>query len=109
VLNLAPGRFLAGWKTARVALRFETKKPRIQWVGVALDIVSASTGGGTSSYSGKVKVVAFNDAGKHRVIDAMDSDQDAEVRRVAIERDYDLLGTEAWCQKYDVPTSFAEG
>jgi hypothetical protein len=92
-----------------VALRFETKKPGIQWVGVALDLVGAATGGGTSSYSGKAKVVALNDAGKHRVIEALDSEQIAEDRRAAIQRDYDLLGTEAWCQKYDVPTSFAEG
>jgi hypothetical protein len=109
VIDHAPGRSLAGWKTVGVALRFETKRPGIQWVGVTLDLVGAATGGGTSSYSGKAKVVAFNDAGKHRVIEALDSEQIAEDRRAAIQRDYDLLGTEAWCQKYDVPTPFAEG
>jgi hypothetical protein len=57
----------------------------------------------------EAKVVAFNDAGKHRVLEALDSEQIAEDRRTAIQKDYDLLGTEAWCQKYDVPTSFAEG
>ena len=57
----------------------------------------------------EAKVVAFNEAGKHRVLEAVDPDQTAEDRMVAIQRDYDLLSTEAWCEKYHVPTSFAEG
>jgi hypothetical protein len=51
----------------------------------------------------------FNEAGKHRVLETVDSEGVADDRRVAIQRDYDLLSTEAWCEKYDVPTSFAEG
>jgi hypothetical protein len=93
-----------------VALRFETKKPGVQWAGVALDIVGAATGGGMSSrYSGKAKIVAFNEARKHHVVGAADSGELAEDRRAAIERDYELLSIQAWCQKYKVPTRFAEG
>jgi hypothetical protein len=90
-------------------LRFETKKPGVHWAGVALDIVGAATGGGMSSdYSSKAKVVAFNGAGKHHVIEAVESEELAEDRLAAIERDYELLSLQAWCQKYDVPRRFAE-
>ncbi len=93
-----------------MALRFETKKPGVHWTGVALDIVGAATGGGMSSnYSGKAKVVAFNDSGKHHVLEAVDSEQMAEDLRAAIERDYELLTSEAWSEKYHVPVSFVEG
>jgi hypothetical protein len=99
-----------GGRLDGVPLRFETKKPGVQWAGVALDIVGAATGGGmSSSYSGKAKVVAFNDAGKHHVLEAVDTEEVAEDRRAAIQRDYELLGLQAWCQKYDVPPRFAEG
>ena len=97
-------------RLGRVALRFETKKPGVQWAGVALDIVGAATGGGTSSsYSGKAKIVAYNEAGKHHVLEAVDTEAVAETRRAAIERDYELLSLQAWCEKYSVPTRFAEG
>ncbi len=93
-----------------MALRFETKKPGVQWAGVALDIVGAAIGGGmSSSYSGKAKIVAFNEAGKHHVLEAADTEELAEDRMAAIERDYDLLSLQAWCEKYKVPTAFAEG
>jgi hypothetical protein len=82
-----------------MALRFETKKPGIRWGEVALDLVGAANGGRVGSYLGKAKVVAFNEAGKHRVLEAVDSEQVAEDRRVAIQRDYDLLSIEAWCEK----------
>lgn len=92
-----------------MALRFETKKPGVQWVGVALDLMGAATGGGISGYSGKAKVVAVNEAGKHRLLEAVDSEQAAEDRKRAIQRDHELLSIETWCDKYDVPISFAEG
>jgi hypothetical protein len=93
-----------------MALRFEIKKPGVKWAGVAVDLVGAATGGGTSgNYTGKTKVVAFNEAGKHRILQAVDSERIAEDRKVAIQKDYELLGVKAWCTKYDVPTSFAEG
>lgn len=92
-----------------MTLRFETKKPGIQWAGVAVDLAGAAFGGGISNYSGKAKVVAFNEAGKHRVLEAVDSEQAALDRMAAIQRDYDLLSAEAWCDKYDVPISFAQG
>jgi hypothetical protein len=93
-----------------VTLRFETKKPGIHWVGVAADILGAATGGGMSSdYSSKAKVVAFNEAGKHHVMEAVDSEDMAEDLMAATERDYALLTIEAWCEKYDIPMSFADG
>ena len=83
-----------------MALRFETKKPGVHWTAVALDIVGAATGGGMrSSYSGKAKVVAFNDSGKHHVLEAVDSEQMAEDLRDAIERDYELLSAQAWSDR----------
>jgi hypothetical protein len=93
-----------------MALRFEIKKPGIRWAGVAIDLVGAATGGGTSgSYTGKTKVVAFNEAGDDRILQTVDSERIAEDRRAAIQRDYELLSIEAWCRKYDVLISFAEG
>lgn len=93
-----------------MALRFETKKPRVQWAGVALDIVGAATGGGMSSdYFGRARVFAFNEAGKHHVMEAVESEEVAEDRRAAIERDYERLSLLDWCEKYDLPRRFAEG
>jgi len=78
---------IAGCKAEGMALRFETKKPGIQWAGVTIDLMGAATGGGTSSsYSGKAKVVVFNEAGKHRVLETVDSEGVADDRRVAIQR-----------------------
>jgi len=93
-----------------MALRFEIKKPGVKWTGVAVDLVGTATGGGTSgNYTGKTRVVAFNEAGKHRILQAVESERIAEDRRMAIQKDYELLGMEAWCRKYEVPISFAEG
>jgi hypothetical protein len=101
---------VSGCKAGAMALRFEIKKPGIKWTGVAVDLVGAATGGGTSGhYTGKTKVVAFNDAGKQRILQSVDSERIAEDRRVAIQNDYQLLSIEAWCRKYEVPTEFAEG
>lgn len=51
-------------ETGDMGLRFETKKPGIRWATVALDIGGAAYGGRPSSnYSGKAKVVAFNESG----------------------------------------------
>jgi hypothetical protein len=66
-----------------------------------------SSGRGSLS-TGKAKVVAFNDAGKHHVLEAVGSEAMAEDRKTAIERDYKLLGLEAWCEKYNVPKRFVE-
>lgn len=63
----------------------------------------------SSDYSGKAKIVAFNEAGKHHVMEAVDTQEVAEARRAAIERDYELLSVQAWCEKYNVPTRFAVG
>jgi hypothetical protein len=92
-----------------MALRFEVKRPGIQWVNVAADLATAAAGGGVSNYSGKAKVIVFNGAGKHRVLESVDSEREAEERMSAIQRDSELLSTSAWCEKYDVPLSFAQG
>jgi len=92
-----------------MSLRFEIRKPKIQWVNVVGDLVGAATGGGTSSnYSSKAKVMAINDAGRRRAVGAADSEQSAEDRMVAIQADYESLSISMWCQKYDVPDSFAQ-
>jgi hypothetical protein len=92
-----------------MALRFETKKPGVAWTRVALDVAGAAAGGTMSSgYSGNAKVIALNQAGKHHVLEAVESEEVAEDRRTAIERDYDLLGLQSWCEKYNVPRRFAE-
>ena len=77
---------------------------------MALDLVIAAGGPPQASdYSGKVKVLAVNDAGTHRLVEAVDSEGEAEERLVVIQRDFELLSIPAWCKKYDVPISFAEG
>jgi hypothetical protein len=94
-----------------MGLRFETTKRKVRWDKVAVDlVVGPLIGDGVAgSYSGKAKVVAVNDAGQDRVVEAVDTELSVEDRMADIQRDYELLSAQAWCEKYKVPITFAEG
>ncbi|HZM53496.1 MAG TPA: hypothetical protein VFC03_00540 [Acidimicrobiales bacterium] len=94
-----------------MALRFVTTKAKVRWGKVALDLVVGAVFGDvvSNSYSGNAKVVATNDSGKHRVVESVDTEQSVEDRMAIIQSDYDLLSTQAWCEKYGVPVPFAQG
>ena len=94
-----------------MTLRFTTTDAKVRWDKVALDLVLGNLlgGGVVNSYSGKRYVVAVNDAGEAQVVEAVDPDLDAEDWMADIQRDYETLSTEAWCEKYGVPVPFAEG
>ncbi|MBF6558300.1 MAG: hypothetical protein IVW52_19545 [Acidimicrobiales bacterium] len=94
-----------------MSLRFENTEPKVRWDKVAIDlVVGPLIGDGVAgSYSGKAKVMAVNGAGQHRVVEAVDPEQSAEERMAVIQSDYELLSTQAWCEKYSVPLPFAEG
>ncbi len=93
-----------------MALRFVTTDAKVRWDKVALDLVVGNLlgSGVVSSYSGKAKVVAVNNGGEAQVVETVDPDQSAEDRMALIETDYELLSTHAWCEKYNVPITFAE-
>ncbi len=94
-----------------MGLRFVTTDVKVRWDKVALDLVVGNLlgGGVVSSYSGKAKVVAVNDAGEAQIVETVDPDQSAEDRMALIQADYELLSTHAWCEKYKVPLAFAIG
>jgi hypothetical protein len=94
-----------------MALRFVTTESKTRWDKVALDLVLGNLlgGGVVSSYASNPKVVAVNDAGQAKVIETVDTALSVDDRLDDIQRDYDLLSIEEWCEKYDVPVPFAEG
>jgi hypothetical protein len=94
-----------------MALRFVTTKAKVRWDKVAIDLVVGPLigDGVVGSYSGRAKVMAVDDAGHHRVVEAVDAEESAEDRMAVIQRDYELLDTQAWCEKYNVPLPFAMG
>jgi hypothetical protein len=94
-----------------MALRFETRQPKVRWGRVAVDlVVGPIIGGGVAgSYSGNANVMAVNDVGKFQVVEAVDPTLSVEDRMTEIQRDYDLLSTQAWREKYNVPVPFANG
>jgi hypothetical protein len=53
--------------------------------------------------------MAVNDAGHFQVVEAVHPKLSVEDRIAEIQNDYDLLSTQAWCEKYNVLVPFAEG
>jgi len=87
--------------------RIEVTKARVSWTGIVLDLISAASGGNVSSYSGThPRIVIYNLEGKRRVLERAATEEEARLRAAEIERDYQLLSTATWCNRYNVPVSF---
>jgi hypothetical protein len=55
------------------------------------------------------EVAAYNSTGKRRVIEVVDTDDEAQDRASAIEDDFKTLTIEEWCERYGIPLSFVTG
>jgi hypothetical protein len=53
--------------------------------------------------------VVYNSSGDKRVLETTNTVKEARKRAAAIEQDFKTLGTAQWCERYDVPPSFASG
>lgn len=96
-----------------VTLRFDVEKAKINWGTYFQDMMRSGRGAASSqfeNYSGRgPSVVAQNANGEKRVIQVTKKLKDAQDRAAAIENDFRRLGTEDWCERYDVPVSFVSG
>lgn len=91
------------------ALRFEVVKAKISWGAYFRDLMRPKFGEGFESYSGNgPSVVAENVNGETRVIGVFNNLGEARNNAVIVENDFKTLGAAAWCERYDVPTSFVE-
>jgi hypothetical protein len=93
-------------------LQFGVEKAKINWA-IYLQDMFRSRGSASSqfqSYSGKgPSVVVQNAQGEKRVLEGTRNVKEARDRAAAIEKDYKALSAAEWCERYDVPLSFATG
>src|SRR5664279_4537914 len=55
------------------------------------------------------EVAAYNSKGQRRVIEVLETDDEAQQRAFAIEDDFRTLTVEEWCDQYGIPVSFVTG
>ena len=92
-------------------LRFEVEKTKFNLVALLRDgwLGKTSING---RYENPVKgpsVVVQNRNGEKRVLEVTKTVKEARDRAAAIEKDFKTLNTAQWCERYDVPDSFASG
>jgi hypothetical protein len=51
-------------------------------------------------------VAALNSTGQRRVLEVLDTEDEAQARASAIEDDFRTLPVEEWCDRYGIPLSF---
>ncbi len=94
-------------------LRFGVEKAKINWGTLFQDMMGSGRGAASSqfeSYSGRgPSVVVRNADGEKRVLETTRTLKEARERAASIERDFEALDTEQWCERYDVPVSFVSG
>jgi hypothetical protein len=52
------------------------------------------------------EVTAYNTKGERRVIEVLDTDEEAQERVSTVIDDFTTLPVEDWCDRYDIPLSF---
>ena len=52
------------------------------------------------------EVAAYNSIGERRVLEVLDTDDEAQDRASVIEDDFKTLTIEEWCDRYGIPFSF---
>ena len=92
-------------------IRFEVTKTKISYARVLIDLVDGLAGGRgggePSQYLSKYPEVAvYNSRGDRRVIEVLNSNEDAEAFLTKSRSDYQELSVEEWCERYGVPTTF---
>jgi hypothetical protein len=94
-------------------LRFGVENPKLKWGAYFRDMVrgtSYAAGKMWESYSDRgASVVIRNANGEKRILCVTDTVREARDRATTIEQEYKTLDTTAWCERYNVPTSFVSG
>ncbi len=73
-------------------------------------ILDGLSGGPAGDYRGKLpEVVVINSNGERRVLEVLDTQEEANNRAAVIEEDFATLDIDAWCVRYEVPGSFFDG
>ena len=82
-------------------------RPTSSWFIVILDALS---GGPSGDSRGKLpQVVVINSNGERRVLEVLDTEEEADDRAATIRDDFATLDLEDWCDSYQVPGSFFAG
>jgi hypothetical protein len=94
-------------------LRFGVEKAKINWGTFFQDTMRSGRGAATSqfeNYSGRgPSVVVQNASGEKRVLEVAKTVKAARERAVSIEKEFNTLNTDQWCERYNVPVSFVSG
>ena len=75
--------------------------------GLLLRILDGAQGAADRDVGYKYpEMTAYNSMGKRRVVEVLDTDEEAHARASAIEDDFTTLTVEQWCDRYGIPLSF---
>jgi hypothetical protein len=93
-------------------IQIEATQAKSSWIKFfVLGLLNTSMGGTTASAEDGISrwpsVVVVNRLGQERRLEKLESNDEAEVRAERVQADLEILGLEAWCEKYDVPLAFA--
>ena len=90
-----------------MGISFEVTRPTTSWFIALLDGLS---GGPSADYRGKLpEVVVINSNGDRRVLEVLDTKEEADDRAATIKNDFATLDRADWCLRYEVPESFFDG
>jgi len=90
-----------------MGVSFEVTRPTTSWFIALLDGLS---GGLSADYRGKLpEVVVINPTGERRVLEVLDTKEEADAREATIRDDFATLDLADWCDRYEVPKSFFDG
>jgi len=90
-----------------MGILLQVTRPTTSWFTAILDGIS---GGSVGDYRGKLpEVVVINSNGERRVLDVLDTEEEANNRAATIRDDFATLDLTDWCDRYEVPESFFDG
>jgi hypothetical protein len=91
-------------------IRIQATYAKSAWIKYwVLGLLNVGTGGAGSAENGIShwpSVVVVNRRGEQRRLEKFDSNEKADARAERIRVDLQILGLEAWCERYDVPLEF---
>jgi hypothetical protein len=87
-------------------LRFEVAGPKAQSLGSS---VLRGLFDGRGAIGKFPEVACYNFKGDRRVVEVLDTYEQAQERAVVIEEDFKTLDTPEWCERYGISLAFATG
>jgi len=88
------------------SLRLELRKPTAGW-GSA--IAEAAMGDIPQGVGKLPELACYNSNGDPRVVEVVDSYEQAQERAPVIEEEFRSMDTSEWCERYGIPLAFANG